>query len=91
MPFTLETKQGDKSSDSNLTTSKLIIIYPKETKISESILLELSVILEKVTSKQQITVVKHFVKEYVSLSRFLLKNNKIKEFKLYTEWFANQI
>ncbi|MBA3749411.1 MAG: DUF2254 domain-containing protein [Nitrosopumilus sp.] len=91
--FTFEPKPDNKTSNSDTSaTSILIIIHPKEPYLSDYIFLELSIILVKAASKQQqITVAIHFVKEYVSTSRFLLENNKINDFESLTRWCADQI
>jgi hypothetical protein len=92
MPFVMEIKMdNNKPSDSKTTDLRLMIINPKEIKISDSILLDLSIILEKAISKHHITIAKHFVKEYIFSSRILLDNSKINEFERSTEWCAYQI
>jgi hypothetical protein len=86
MPFIMETKMdNNKPSDSKTTDLKLMIINPKEIKISDSILLELSIILEMTISKHHITIAKYFVKEYLPSSRILLDESKINEFERYTD------
>ena len=81
--FTLESHMVQKTS---------IVIHPKELRLSDLILLELSIILEKaVLKQQQITITIHFVNEYVSTSKYLLENNKIDHFERLTSWFADII
>lgn len=83
IPFTLESQMVKKTS---------IVIHPKEVRLSDSILLELSIIFEKaVLKQQQITVTIYFVNEYVSTSKYLLENSKIDDFELLTSWFADII
>jgi len=92
--FTLEFYHNHKTSGStNISaTCTSIIIDPKETKLSVSILLELSIILDNAALKQkQFTVTTHFIKEYVSSSKFLLENGKINEFEHLTKWCSDQI
>ncbi len=83
IPFTLEPQMAQKTS---------IIIHPKELRLSDKILLELSIILEKaVLKQQQITVTIHFVNEYISTSKYLLEINEIDDFERLTSWFAQII
>lgn len=92
IPFTLEYKLNDRTPDNTaISNTALTIINPKESKLSDSILFELSLILENVALNQQITVAKHFVREYISLSRFLLENKKIGEFERLTKWLIDQV
>lgn len=99
IPFTLDNKsdtnRGNHSDSKYSTKSKtettLTIINPKETKLSDSILFALSVILEKSATNNQIAVFKHFINEYVALSRFLLEINRADEFHRITKWCANQL
>ncbi len=90
MPFILGPIIGDNKTDFD-EYDLLLIVNPKEIKISDSIPLELSIILEKAVSNNQIIVVKHLVKEYLSSSRILISDYKIDAFKRYTEWCAYQI
>ena len=92
MPFTLQTNPDDKTPDDDVAPPTLIIMHPKEEKIGDCILSELSIILENESSKsQQITVTKHFVKEYISSSKSLLESDKVCEFKHMTKRCADQI
>lgn len=99
--FTFEDEVDDRPSDNtdkpfdNTAAAKpnttRVIINPKESKLSDSIFFELSFTLESATSDNQITVAKHFVKEYVSLSRFLIESRRINEFERLTGWLIDQI
>ncbi len=92
VPFTLQTNLDDKTQNDDAAPQTLIIMHPKEEKLGDCILLELSIILESESSKsQQITVTKHFVKEFISSSKSLLESDKVSEFKHMTKWCANQI
>jgi len=92
IPFTLQTNLDDKTQNDDAAPQTLIIMHPKEEKLGDCILLELSIILDSESSKsQKITVTKHFVKEFVSSSKSLLESDKVSEFKHMTKWCANQI
>lgn len=97
IPFTLNnesyTNKDDHSgSESSIETeTTLTIINPRETKLSDAILFELSIILENSASNNQITVFKHFINEYIALSRFLLEINRTNEFHRITKWCVNQL
>lgn len=86
-PFTLiDNSSKDNNSKENTV---LIIIKPKETRLSDTILKELSKIHNKVASQQQISIIEHFANEYVSISKNLLEINKASEFERLTKWYAN--
>lgn len=100
IPFTLKDKSEvevqsltannpTNPTDSHFTT--LVVINPKETKLSDSILFKLSLILENSASNNQITVMKYFINEYIALSRFLLEVNRLDEFSRITNWCAEQL
>lgn len=92
MPFTLQTSLDDKTPNDAAAAPTLIVMHPKEEKLGDYILLELSIILDNGSSKsQQVIVTKHFVKEFISSSKSLLESNKVCEFKQLTKWCANQI
>ncbi len=92
MPFTIQTNLDGKASNYDAAAPTLVIIHPKEEKFGDCILSELSLILESETPKsQQITVTKHFVKEFISSSKILLESDKVSEFKHMTKWCANQV
>lgn len=103
VPFTLENPDTKKHSSSSNSTSPssnspssirvqtLTIINPKETKLSDSILFDLSLILEKAASNNQVTVIKYFINDFIALSRFLLESNRLDEFHRITKWCAEQL
>jgi hypothetical protein len=47
-------------------------------------MLELSIIHEMAKSKDQISIIKHFLDEYISLNKNVLDENKINEFERLT-------
>jgi hypothetical protein len=93
VPFSLESDSNQKTRGSNTPAAlNLIIMHPKETKVSASILLELSIILKhNALNQQQITIAMHFVKEFAYSGRFLLENNNINDFEYLTVWLADMI
>lgn len=97
IPFTfdLHTNDGNKKRENDEGKEALrditIIINPKERKITEMIVSELSVVYEMAQSRHQTNILKHFADEYTSLSRSLLDKNKVDEFKRLTEWYSNRI
>jgi hypothetical protein len=92
VPFTLQTSLDNKTPNDAAVEPTLIVIHPKEEKLGDYILLELSIILDNGSSEsQQVIITKHFVKEFISSSKILLESNKVCEFKQITKWCANQI
>jgi hypothetical protein len=81
----------DNSSKDNNSKENpvLIIIKPKETRLSDTVLKELSKIHNKIASQQQISIIEHFVNEYVSISKNLLEMNKVNESERLTKWYAD--
>ncbi len=102
IPFTLKGKsdvevQSSNNPNNSTTTTPhsakitLTIINPKETKLSDTIYFELSQILEKSASNNQVTVIKYFINDFIALSRFLLEVNRLDEFRRITKWCAEQL
>ena len=57
MPFTLQTSLDNKTPNDVAAAPNLIVMHPKEEKIGDYILLELSIILDNGSSKSQQVIV----------------------------------
>jgi hypothetical protein len=85
MEFNLPNSKANNSKENTV----LIIINSKENPLSDTALKELSKVHNKAVSQQQISIIKHFANEYVSISKNLLHKNKVNEFERLTKWYAN--
>ena len=89
-PFLIPLTNNKKNNNSD--NRFLLTTDSREREIAEGVLSELSII-NHVSGKSQecaISVAEHFATAYVSLSRQLLNESKIKEFERLTEWYGKQ-
>lgn len=70
-----------------ITGRTAITVNPKESKLSDASMTELSLIYKMVKSKRQESIIKHFAEEYVSLSKDLLDKTKTDAFERLTGWY----
>lgn len=91
IPFELSNDNKKKNGNKITGTRKTITVDPKESKLSEIVMLELSIIHEMAKSKDQISIIKHFLDEYISLNKSVLDENKINEFERLAGWYNNRV
>ena len=77
-----------KLSTTTENTDNIIMIKPKEKKLSNLILSELSIINSNIFKEENIPVIEHFMGEYFFSSKTLLENDKKNEFKSLTDWYS---
>ena len=77
-----------KLSTTTENTDNIIMIKPKEKKLSNLILSELSIINSNIFKDENIPVIEHFMGEYFFSSKTLLENDKKNEFKSLTDWYS---
>lgn len=70
-----------------VTSRTTITVNPKESKLSDDSMTELSLIYKMAKSKRQENIIKHFAHEYISLSKDLLDNTKTVAFDRLTDWY----
>lgn len=91
IPFELSNDNKKKNGNKITGTRKTITVDPNESKLSEIIMLELSIIHEMAKSKDQISIIKHFLDQYISLNKSVLDENKINEFERLAGWYNNRV
>ena len=67
------------------------IINPKEVLLDNAILIELSLIIDKILSTRHFPIMHHIVSGYISLSKNLIAENKHDEFDMLTDWCLSQV
>jgi hypothetical protein len=65
-----------------------ITIKPKEKSLTDIILSELYTIHHNTVKGENIPIIKHFMNEYISISKTLLENDKKDKFDLVTDWYS---
>jgi len=68
-----------------------VVINPKEVLLDNAILLELDSIIDKILTTRQSTLMHHITAEYIALAKNLIRDNKIKEFNILTDWLGGQL
>ena len=68
-----------------------VVINPKEVLLDNTILLELDSIIDKILTTRQSTLMHHITAEYIALAKNLIRDNKIKEFNILTDWLGGQL
>jgi hypothetical protein len=80
------------SSKNNEEADTIIItIKPKEERITNVILSDLSIINNMANTAENIPIMKHILLEYISFSKELLENEKNDEFYLITNWISKML
>ena len=77
----------DNKKATKVTRRTTITVNPKESKISDASMTELSLIYKMAKSKRQESIIKHFAYEYISLSKDLLDKTKTDAFERLTDWY----
>jgi uncharacterized membrane protein len=97
IPFTIKIKRkitkekksieigNDEKDDIGIIT---ITIKPKEKPLTDIILSELYIINHNTVKGENIPIIKHFMNEYISISKTLLENDKKDKFDLVTDWYS---
>ena len=81
------------SSSKNIEDANTIIITikPKEERITNVILSDLSMINNMANTAENIPIMKHILLEYISVSKELLEREKNDEFYLITNWYSKML
>jgi hypothetical protein len=76
------------SSKKDTNTIIMITIKPKEERLTNVILSDLSIINNMANTAENIPIIKHILSEYISFSKELLEKGKNDEFYLITNWYS---
>ena len=81
------------SSTKNEGTNTIIMITikPKEERLTNVILSDLSIINNMANTAENIPIIKHILSEYISFSKELLEKEKNEEFYLITNWYSKML
>lgn len=79
------------SSSKKDTNTIIITIKPKEERLTNLILSDLSIINNMANTAENIPVIKHILSEYISFSKALLEKEKNDEFYLITNWYSKML
>jgi uncharacterized membrane protein len=79
------------SSSKKDTNTIIITIKPKEERLTNLILSDLSIINNMANTAENIPVIKHILSEYISFSKTLLEKEKNDEFYLITNWYSKML
>ena len=77
--------------DKDTNTIIMITIKPKEERLSNVILSDLSIINNMANTAENIPIIKHILSEYISFSKELLEKEKNDEFYLITNWYSKML
>ena len=77
--------------DKDANTIIMITIKPKEERLTNVILSDLSIINNMANTAENITIIKHILSEYISFSKELLEKEKNEEFYLITNWYSKML
>jgi uncharacterized membrane protein len=95
VPFELCKSQSEPDNNDNRQRSEgispVIIINPKESKLSEFCFTKLSLVYKLAKLRHQVNIITHLTCQYVSISEDLLNEKKIKAFETLTKWFNTLI
>ena len=69
----------------------MITIKPKEERLTNVILSDLSIINNMANTAENIPIIKHILSEYISFSKELLEKEKNEEFYLITNWYSKML
>jgi hypothetical protein len=69
----------------------IITIKPKEERLTNLILSDLSIINNMANTAENIPIIKHILSEYISFSKTLLEKEKNDEFYLITNWYSKML
>lgn len=69
----------------------MITIKPKEERLSNVILSDLSIINNMANTAENIPIIKHILSEYISFSKALLEKEKNDEFYFITNWYSKML
>lgn len=93
--FELSKSPSEPDNNRNEWTSErrkpVIIINPKESKLRKLCFEELSLIYKLAELRHQDNLVKHFLYQYISLSKDLLSETKIEAFETLTKWYKTLV
>jgi hypothetical protein len=73
------------------TSNPKAIINPKEIVLDNTIILELSTIVDKILTKRNIPLIYHIVSEYITQCKNLVREGKDEEFRLLSDWCSGQL
>jgi len=79
------------SSSKKDTNTIIITIKPKEERLTNLILSDLSIINNMANTAENIPIIKHILSEYISFSKALLEKEKNDEFYLITNWYSKML
>ena len=77
--------------DKDANTIIMITIKPKEERLTNVILSDLSIINNMANTAENIPIIKHILSEYISFSKELLEKEKNEEFYLITNWYSKML
>jgi hypothetical protein len=92
-PFMIPVANSKNHKRSSVDKRFLLTSDLRERQIAEQVLSELSIIyhISNESHECAISVGEHFATRYVSVSRELLSESKMKDFERLTEWYSKQI
>ncbi len=73
------------------TNTIIITIKPKEERLTNVLLSDLSIINNMANTAENIPIIKHILSEYISFSKELLEKEKNDEFYLITNWYSKML
>ena len=80
-----------KNNQSVQTTKIKAIINPKEILLDNTIILELSTIIDKILTTRNVPLIYHIVNEYITQCKNLVREGKQEEFGLLSDWCSGQL
>lgn len=80
-----------KNNQSIQTPNIKAIINPKEILLDNTVILELSTIVDKILITRNVPLIYHIVNEYIAQCKNLVRVGKDEEFRLLSDWCAGQL
>jgi uncharacterized membrane protein len=81
----------DTNNEPLQTSTLKAIINPKEILLDSVILVELSVIIDKILITRNVPIINHIVSEYIAQCNSLVRKDKHQEFRMLTDWCSGQL
>ncbi|HKO65687.1 MAG TPA: DUF2254 family protein [Candidatus Nitrosocosmicus sp.] len=81
----------DTNNEPLQTSTLKAIINPKEILLDSVILVELSVIIDKILITRNVPIINHIVSEYIAQCNSLVRQDKHQEFRMLTDWCSGQL